>query len=164
MPAKYKTALTDTQKQTIAVLRTQGMSNRAIAARLGLHHITVSKAYSEFRREASGVIDDLGAEWKRDVKILVRAVKRGLTDESDNHKAGVIGIQTLKGLGELPGGQQFQIAGALNVTFAWQPVQEPEYDISIDVESKLLGGAPRGDAPQDEIKGPLTIYNAALDE
>jgi hypothetical protein len=101
MPAKNTTKLTEVQKQTIAVLRTQGMSNHAIAAKLGLHHITVSKAYSEFRREAAGAIDTIGNDWRTDMKIrAIRAVKRGLADQSDNFKAGNLGAQALRGLGE----------------------------------------------------------------
>ena len=116
MPAKNTTKLTDIQKQTIAVLRTQGMSNHAIAAKLGIHHITVSKAYSEFRREASGVIDDIGKDWRNDLKVLaVKAIKRGLIDKSDNFKSGSIGVQALKGLGEFAQeGNTINVAALIN--------------------------------------------------
>jgi hypothetical protein len=142
MPAKNTTALTETQKLTIIALRIQGISNRAIAVKMGLHHITVSKAYSQFRRRASQVIDDLGDEWKRDMKILaVRAVKRGLTDGSDIHKSGVLGAQALRGLGELVSGHNVHVEGAVAVTFSWLPTQPPEYPVLeefMDVETKLV--------------------------
>jgi hypothetical protein len=115
MPAKNTTRLTDIQKQTIAVLRTQGMSNHAIAAKLGVHHITVSKAYSEFRRDAAPVIDDVGKDWRNDLKVLaIKAVKRGLTDESDSFKSGSIGVQALKGLGEFEAGNTVNIQAIIN--------------------------------------------------
>ena len=115
MPAKNTTRLTEIQKQTIAVLRTQGMSNHAIAAKLGLHHITVCKAYSEFRREAAQVIDDIGKDWRNDLKVLaVKAIKRGLTDESDSFKSGSIGVQALRGLGEFEVGNTVNIQAIIN--------------------------------------------------
>jgi hypothetical protein len=69
------------------------------------------------------------------MKILaVRAVKRGLTDESDNHKAGTLGVQALRGLGEFVSGQQVSVDGAVNITFAWQAPQDPREDAEcIDV-------------------------------
>jgi len=95
-----KTALTDLEKQTICAMRTQGVSNQKIADSLGLHPVTVSKTYHSFLRAASPIIDDLG-DWRRDMKILaVKAVKRGLTDESDKYKAGNLGVQALRGIGE----------------------------------------------------------------
>jgi hypothetical protein len=137
MPAKNTTRLTDVQKQTIAVLRTQGLSNSAIAAKMGLHPITVSKSYSEFRRDAAGVIDDLGNDWRRDMKILaVRAVKRALADESDKYKSGNIGVQALRGIGEFErDGNTVNVAAIIS---SIPPDMRDRYLSSEDLEPRVV--------------------------
>jgi len=144
MPAKNKTALTDIQKQTIAVLRVQGLSNNAIASKLGLHPITVSKSYSEFRRDAAGVIDDLGNDWRRDMKILaVRAVKRALADESDKYKSGNLGVSALRGLGEFE-----QEGSTLNMAALINAVPEQFRDRYISSEDLKPGIAEIADGTE----------------
>jgi len=130
MPAKGTTKVSETQKQAIVALRMQGVSNCKIAAKLGVHPITVSKVYGEFRREVAPLIDDLG-DWRRDLKILaVRAVRRGLIDESDNFKSGNLGVQALKGLGDFE-----HDGGTVNIQALINSIPEGQRDRYITLET-----------------------------
>ena len=52
--------------------------------------------YGDLRRSPFNRIDDMGKDWKQDLKVLaVRAVKRNLANESDNHKPGNFGATAL---------------------------------------------------------------------
>ena len=115
MAAKGKRPVSFETKQAAFMLRLQGFTNSQIGERLNLHPVTVSRIFTGLKKlEAAGVVpkeqiktpteDEVLRDWKDRMRTKsIRALDRGLDDTSDNYKAGGLGRDVLKGLGELQG-------------------------------------------------------------
>jgi hypothetical protein len=70
------------------------------------------------------------------MKILaVKAVRRGLSDTSDNHKAGNLGVSALRGLGEFEqAGNTVNVAAIIN---SIPPGMRERYLSSADLEPEI---------------------------
>lgn len=102
-------------KKAIFALRLQGLSNAEIGERVNLHPVSVSRIFSHVKKlETAGVIPEQLEEPPSDVEVLrgwkerlttksIKALDRGLDDTADNYRAGALGRDVLKGLGELQG-------------------------------------------------------------
>src|SRR5262249_32706469 len=115
MAAKGKRPVSIETKQAAFMLRLQGFTNSQIGERLNLHPVTVSRIFTGLKKlEAAGVVPKEQIKPPTDTEVLrgwkerlttksIKALDRGLDDESDNYKAGGLGRDVLKGLGELQG-------------------------------------------------------------
>jgi hypothetical protein len=108
-----KTALTTLQQQEIIAMRMQGASNKAIANKLKLHHVTVCRVYRAFLKASVPIAEDL-TNWRSDLRgLAIKALRRGLADTTDSAKAGNLGVATLRGLGEFENENQVHIAALI---------------------------------------------------
>src|SRR2546428_7533175 len=94
--------LTQQEKRAIIADRLAGLSNREIAGKFGrgLHPQTVSKLFSQFRREtpdaevSKGVAPNYRTRLKE--KGIV-AIEAGLDDPKDSYKRAGVGVKVLHG-------------------------------------------------------------------
>src|SRR5262245_52089601 len=115
MPARGKSRISMATKKAVFALRLQGLSNAEIGERLNLHPVTVSKIFSSVKKlEAAGVVPEEPQAPPTDIEVMrnwkerlttksVKALDRALDDGTDNYKAGGLGRDVLKGLGEFQG-------------------------------------------------------------
>jgi hypothetical protein len=115
MSAKGKSPVSVATKKAVFALRLQGLSNAEIGERVNLHPVTVSRIFTGLKKlEAAGVVPKEQIKPPNDTEVLrgwkerltvksVKAIDRGLDDQSDNYKAGGLGHSVLKGLGEFDG-------------------------------------------------------------
>jgi hypothetical protein len=115
MAAKGKSPVSIETKKAAFALRLQRFTNSQIGERLNLHPVTVSRIFTALKKlEAAGVVPKEQIKPPNDTEVLrgwkerltvksVKAIDRGLDDQSDNYKAGGLGHSVLKGLGEFDG-------------------------------------------------------------
>src|SRR5262245_22151954 len=112
MAAKGKSPVSVATKKAVFALRLQGLSNAQIGERLNLHPVTVCRIFTSVKKlEAAGVVSHEPKEPPSDTEVLrnwrdrltrksIKALDRGLDDETDNYKAAGIANYVLRGLGE----------------------------------------------------------------
>jgi hypothetical protein len=115
MAAKGRTPVSFETKQAAFALRLRGLTNSQIGTKLNLHPVTVSRIFTAIKKlESAGVVPkeetkppsdtETLRDWRQRLTVKsVKALDRGLDDPSDNYKAGGLGRDVLKGLGELQG-------------------------------------------------------------
>src|SRR5262245_23013982 len=115
MAAKGKSPVSMATMKAIFALRAQGFNNTEIGERLNLHPGSVCRIYRRVKQiETAGMVPDTAKAPPTDIEVMrdwkdrlttksIRALDRGLDDTTDNYKAGGLGRDVLKGLGELQG-------------------------------------------------------------
>jgi hypothetical protein len=131
--------------------RSAGLSCSAVAEKYQVDKGTVSRICSRFREQVpeAEMSVDL-ANWKEQLKTeAVKAVHEALRCEIDAYKRGGIGLQTLRGLGEMAGETAFQVNhfSIDNVPADWQNRYRSSVISTDDLmqDSHLIGPAPGDD-------------------
>jgi len=103
------TKLTREQRREIAALVLTGARNPEVAEKYGVSHEYVSRLRSKMRAVAPASFDYRAERERLRVKAY-GAVQTGLDDNTDSYKKAGIGIQVLKGTGDLTPDTTMQIS------------------------------------------------------
>lgn len=103
--------MTEAEKQTVCLMSGQGATPADIALKLGRSIVTIQRTIATAQAEARRV----GIDWKSIMKDkAVLAVNDALDHREDLYKRGGLGIQALKGLGELEADQSMNLTAILS--------------------------------------------------
>ena|SRR5213594_3886529 len=112
--------LTREQRREMAALVLTGARNHEIAEKTGVRPETVSRLRSRLKSSAPAEFDYRTAR-EQLRQAAYPAIQAGLEDNSDNHKRASIGVQVLRGTGDLAVETNVQIS--LQTALASVPVE-----------------------------------------
>lgn len=109
----------------------KGMTQSQVAKDFNVNRNTVYTLVKRMR-EVKLPENPIG-KWTDTVRPRVHsAIERALDYDKDVIGSANVGLKILYGTGELSNTGKVEVSGNVAITFAWQPVQEPEFD-AIDV-------------------------------
>jgi hypothetical protein len=97
-----RNAIDEPTRKAIIADRIAGFTNSQVAAKYGVHPMTVSKFFRRFQKEAPQAEAAISAtDWKQRLKVKsINAIEAGLDCQSDPYKRAGVGLQVMKGIGE----------------------------------------------------------------
>ena len=109
-------------KKSVIAQRCAGRTNKEVGKSLGLHPITVSKVFNEFKKQApteDGIdkVDDKNFKRRLAGKAVV-ALESGLDCTDDKYKAGRLGLETPRGTRHLYDEQTGNVEANINLLVA----------------------------------------------
>ena len=106
-PGGKNRPILDAERMTICMLRGKGLTEHEIGEKLGRPQQSINNVLRAAEKAAKAM--GLNYDWRSDLKEKsIFALRNALTDKTDPYKAGALGKDTLKGLGE------FEQEGAVN--------------------------------------------------
>lgn len=129
-PRRYLDSAT---KTAIVAAVASGMTQAQVAQQFAVHRNTVQTLCASVR-EVSNPANPLRKEWRESARTHAQqAVINGLKAKRDPYRAANIGLDVLRGLGDLQSGTQVNVDNR-QIHVTWGPVQEPTQDAQpIDV-------------------------------
>ncbi len=114
------------EKSAIVLALAEGMTQEQVAQQFKLHRNTVQRLYSDVRK-VDNPANPLRKEWKETARTQAQqAVIAGLKHKRDPYRAANIGLDVLRGLGDLQVGAQVNIDQSQNIVFAWSAPVDPQ--------------------------------------
>ena len=105
-----------------------GMSQIEAAQQFGVHPNTVMNLWRVVRQDKNPA-NPANLDWKSHARTaaqgaVIEAMTGATRRDKDIYAAGNIALKVLYGTGDLTTSSQLQVEGNVQVTFAWQPVQD----------------------------------------
>jgi hypothetical protein len=103
-----------------------GMTQAEAAQHFNVHRNTVQR-WCAAVRQVDSPVNPLRKEWRETARAHAQqAVIAGLKYKRDPYRAANIGLDVLRGLGDLQTGAQVNIDQSQNIVFAWSAPVEPQ--------------------------------------